>query len=448
MLSDDTVQYRSIASKLGLLCGSIIFIYLVAGSVQVVGFILSLVVAGFGLIAILDNIFVGEVARRRAAAMLVCLIFIALVMANVMGGLSTLTGTQASLEGQLPLLLGISFYALQIAGIGSDLLRGLIPRPALLDYLVFILLGFKFYSGPLERGIDLDRVVNQKQEFNAARAWESFSWIVLGFFMKYVIANPLAMLIDVNAIDPLSNIFVATIAEFRIYFDFAGYSFMAVGLAKLAGIELTVNFRQPLSSPNITIFWRRWHVSFGRYLWHYFYSPMKESANRRNISTQWIAPSIFVASALWHGATFNFALWGALHAAAFLLYTRLLSKAKWPPVVGHTVILLLLIFARMLCIDPDTARLYGKLLNFFDPLSWRGSADMLLARIGEVIGFKHGIVLLMAVIFLVLEPLSERIYHTLDYTLFRTVTGVTLMLLLIFAFAHQEPNAIFVYARN
>lgn len=373
---------------------------------------------------------------------------LALIVSNMSGALSTLTGTSDSLGGQLPILLGISFYALQVAGVGSDTLRGEIARPSLLDYLIFVLLGFKFYSGPLERAIDLDRIVNRVPPLTLDRVWDGFTWTLLGFFMKFVIANPLVALIQLDTVSPIATFSVAAMAELRIYFDFAGYSFMAVGLAKLAGIELTNNFRQPLYAPNIRDFWHRWHVSLGQWLRQYIYFPIRDAMRRREMSTRFLAPSVFFVSALWHGFTFNFALWGIIHATVFFLYVRVLSKRRWHPLLGHAAILLLLIFVRLIYIDADAGRLAGKLAAFGDFDAWRVGLAGLRSLDLAHIPLRPAIATGLALVFLALEGISERRYGTIDYRLFRGIGAVIIILPLILLLLYEQPDAIFVYARH
>lgn len=438
---------RSLASRCALLAGSVAFIWLIAGSVWILAFILAIVIASYGMIVAADVAFCRPATRVWVGNLFVVLVFGGLIAANVSGRVGTLTGTPASLQEQLPLFLGVSFYALQIGGVSSDLFRGLIPRPTMLGYLVFVLLGFKFYSGPLERAIDLDRIVNQTCPMTLKSIWDGFSWAVLGLFFKFVIANPLAPLIELDTSDPLSTVLVATLAELRIYFDFAGYSFLAVGLAKFAGIDLTLNFQQPLYAPNIAEFWRRWHVSIGRWLRHYIYLPLRDRARRSQIPTLVVAPIVFLVSALWHGATFNFALWGVIHAAAFVLYTRVLAKWQWPPALGHFALISLLIFVRLLYIDADADRLADKLLAFGDPVAWSGSIDSAGRQI-QGLTRSGGVAIALALVVLALEAISARLYGTLDYALFRSIGAVSLMIVLILGCAHAQPEAIFVYARN
>ena len=439
---------RSLPSKCGLLALSIGLIWLIASDWQIVVFILTMVTSAWIAIAIGDRLLLRDRARAVAAGASIAGAMAAIVGANVSGLLGTLTGTAATLQNQWPVLLGITFYALQVGGVASDVFRRTIVRPALIDYLVFILLGFKFYSGPLERATDLDRIVNHVDARTADVVWDGFSWVLLGVFMKFVIANPMAELIVLNAENPISTLAVATVAELRIYFDFAGYSFMALGLARLAGIELTNNFRQPLFAANLPDFWHRWHASFGNWLRQYIYFPLRDAMRERQLPTRLLAPSVFMVSAIWHGGTVNFAIWGAVHAFAFWLFVAVLSKRRWSALAAHGSIVTLLIFVRLLYIDADTERLFAKLAQFVDLGAWQaGIADMSTLTISTFP--KRALLAIgLSIAFILLERVSIRRFGTHDYQLFRSLPTMAVILVLTVLFVHHSPSAIFVYARN
>lgn len=439
---------RSLPSKCVLLALSIALIWLIANDWQIVVFILTMVTSAWVAIAIGDRLLLRERARAIAAGLSIAGAMAAIIGANVSGLLGTLTGTAATLQNQWPVLLGITFYALQAGGVASDVLRRAIVRPALIDYLLFILLGFKFYSGPLERATDLDRIVNYVDARTADAVWDGFSWVLLGVFMKFVIANPMAELIILDTEDPISTLAVATVAELRIYFDFAGYSFMALGLARLAGIELTNNFRQPLFAANLPDFWRRWHASFGNWLRQYIYFPLRDAMRERELPTRLLAPSIFMVSAIWHGGTVNFAIWGAVHAFAFWMFVAALSKRRWSAFAAHGSIIMLLIFVRLLYIDADTERLFAKLAQFVDSGAWQAGIAA-LSDITASTSPKRAILAIgLSIAFIVLEWVSIRRFGTHDYLLFRSLPAMAVILVLTVLFVHHSPSAIFVYARN
>jgi D-alanyl-lipoteichoic acid acyltransferase DltB (MBOAT superfamily) len=448
---DDAVPLasrRSLPSKCALLALSIALIWLIAGDWQILVFILTMVTSGWVVIAIGDRLLLRDRARAIAAGLSIAGAMAAIVGANVAGLLGTQTGTAETLQNQWPALLGITFYALQVAGVASDVFRRAIVRPALIDYLTFVLLGFKFYSGPLERATDLDRIVNHVDPRTTDVVWEGFSWVLLGVFMKFVIANPMAELIILDTDDPLSTLAVATVAELRIYFDFAGYSFMALGLARLAGIELTNNFRQPFFARNLRDFWHRWHASFGNWLRHYIYFPSRDAMRERRMPTRLLAPSIFMVSAIWHGGTVNFAMWGALHAFAFWIFVAVLSKGQWSALAAHGSIISLLIFARVLTIDADTERLFAKLAQFVDLGAWQAGIAVLSDVTASTFPKRAMFAIGLSLAFIVLELVSIRRFGTHDYRLFRTLPAMAVILVLTVLFVHHSPSAIFVYARN
>lgn len=444
-----SISYRrSLPSKYTLLALSIGLIWLIAGDWRIVAFIVTMVTSGGVAIAIGDKLLVQERARSIAAGVSVAGAMAAIIGANVSGLLGTLTGTAATLQNQWPVLLGVTFYALQVGGVASDVFRRMIARPPIIDYYLFILLGFKFYSGPLERATDLDRIVNHVEARTADAVWEGFSWTLLGVFMKFVIANPMAELIILGTDDPISTLAVATVAELRIYFDFAGYSFMALGLARLAGIELTNNFRQPLFAANLPDFWHRWHASFGNWLRQYIYFPLRDAMRERQIPTRLLAPSVFMVSAIWHGGTVNFAIWGAVHAFSFWLFVAVLSKRRWSPLSAHGSIIALLIFVRLLYIDADTNRLFAKLAQFADLGAWQSGIAALSAITPSTFPDRVMLAVALSLAFIGLEWVSIRRYATHDYRLFRTLPVMAVILVLTVLLVYNSPSAIFVYARN
>ena len=439
---------RSLPSKCALLALSIGLIWLIASDWQILVFILTMVTGAWVAITIGDRLLLHDRARAIAAGVSIAGAMTAIIGANVSGLLGTLTGTAATLQNQWPVLLGITFYALQVGGVASDVFRRTIVRPALIDYLVFILLGFKFYSGPLERATDLDRIVNHVDARTADVLWDGFSWVLLGVFMKFVIANPMAELIILNTEDPISTLAVATIAELRIYFDFAGYSFMALGLARLAGIELTNNFRQPLFAANLPDFWHRWHASFGNWLRQYIYFPLRDAMRERQMPTRLLAPSVFMVSAIWHGGTVNFAIWGAVHAFAFWMFVAVLSKRRWSALAAHGSIVTLLIFVRLLYIDADKERLFAKLAQFVDLGAWHAGMAVLSTLTVSTFPNRAMLAIGLSLAFILLELVSIRRFGTHDYRLFRSLPAMAVILVLTVLFVHHSPLAIFVYARN
>jgi D-alanyl-lipoteichoic acid acyltransferase DltB (MBOAT superfamily) len=177
-------------------------------------------------------------------------------------------------------------------------------------------------AGPIERANHLLPQVQTKRKFNYEQALEGCRLMLWGMFKKVVIADSLSTIVDgiVNqypAHNAFSLIMAAIGFSFQIYGDFSGYSDIALGTAKLFGFELLSNFRFPYFSRDIAEFWRRWHISLSSWFRDYLYIPLGGSKNGKLIAVR-NTFIIFLVSGFWHGANWNFIVWGGIHACAFL----------------------------------------------------------------------------------------------------------------------------------
>jgi alginate O-acetyltransferase complex protein AlgI len=224
---------------------------------------------------------------------------------------------------QVALPVGISFYTFHGMSYVFDIYRGhQKPIRNIIDYAVFVSFFPLLVAGPIERASHLLPQVQQKRTFNYQQAVEGCRLILWGLFKKVVIADNLALIVDPIFIDyPLYNgialVLGALAFSFQIYGDFSGYSDIALGTAKLMGFELLSNFKFPYFSRNIGEFWRRWHISLSSWFRDYLYIPLGGSKNGKlkAVRNTFI---IFLVSGFWHGASWNFILWGFIHACAFL----------------------------------------------------------------------------------------------------------------------------------
>ena len=226
------------------------------------------------------------------------------------------TGT---LEIILP--VGISFYTFQTLSYTIDVYRRrMSPTSNLIDYLAFVSFFPQLVAGPIERATNLLPQFAQKRQFNEYVARDAFCQILWGFVKKLVLADRLAALVDTvyaspgDAQGPL--LAMATVCfAFQIYCDFSAYSDIAIGTAKLFGIDLMRNFAYPYFSQSMSEFWRRWHISLSSWFRDYVYLPLGGSRTtaRRSAINVLIT---FVVSGLWHGAAWRFILWGGLNGGA------------------------------------------------------------------------------------------------------------------------------------
>ncbi len=219
--------------------------------------------------------------------------------------------------------VGISFYTFHGMSYVFDIYRGKQqPVRSFVDYAVFVSFFPLLVAGPIERANHLLPQVQSRRVFNYTQAVEGCRLILWGMFKKVFIADTLAGTVDF-IFDNYEQQSAATLIvgavgfAFQIYGDFSGYSDIALGTAKLFGFELLSNFRFPYFSRDIAEFWRRWHISLSSWFRDYLYIPLGGSRDGKfkAVRNTFI---IFLVSGFWHGASWNFIIWGFIHACGFL----------------------------------------------------------------------------------------------------------------------------------
>jgi hypothetical protein len=240
-------------------------------------------------------------------------------VASFADGLSLL-GVKANLESlQVILPVGISFYTFHGLSYIIDLYKNRIkPERNFIDYSVFVSFFPLLVAGPIERATHLLPQIRKKREFNYSKAVDGLRQILWGLFKKIVIADNCAEFANTvfnNAADYSGSTHVlgALFFTFQIYCDFSGYSDIALGTARLFGIDLLRNFAFPYFSRDIAEFWRRWHISLSSWFKDYLYIPLGGSKGGMwmKIRNTFI---IFLVSGFWHGANWTFIIWGFLNA--------------------------------------------------------------------------------------------------------------------------------------
>jgi alginate O-acetyltransferase complex protein AlgI len=225
--------------------------------------------------------------------------------------------------------LGISFIVFEKITYLVDLKRG-IARPArsFLDYLNFVFLFPKLLAGPIikyhEIAAQLRRPSHRFEDFR-----DGAVRFATGLAKKVLVANQLAIVVDpifslpTSELDPVTAWLGLIAFTLQIYFDFSGYSDIAIGLARMLGFRLRENFNQPYLATSVTDFWRRWHISLSTWIKEYLYIPL--GGNRVSTVRSYVNLCIcFVLSGLWHGASWNFVIWGSLHGVAMVV-----DRAFW-----------------------------------------------------------------------------------------------------------------------
>ncbi len=219
--------------------------------------------------------------------------------------------------------VGISFYTFHGLSYVIDIYYNRIkPEKDFIEYSVFVSFFPLLVAGPIERATHLLPQIQSQRNFNYSYAIDGLKQILWGLFKKIVIADNCAKLVTLifNDSQHLSGSTLAlgaVLFAFQIYCDFSGYSDIALGVAKLFGIDLLKNFAFPYFSRDIAEFWRRWHISLSTWFRDYLYIPLGGSKG-----TTWLKVRntfiIFLVSGFWHGANWTFVVWGLLHAIYFL----------------------------------------------------------------------------------------------------------------------------------
>ncbi|MFC3879968.1 MBOAT family O-acyltransferase [Algoriphagus namhaensis] len=235
----------------------------------------------------------------------------------------------ARLDIVLP--VGISFYTFQTLSYTIDIYRGkLSPTKDVLAFFSFVSFFPQLVAGPIERASHLLGQFTSPRRFDYAFAVSGVRIFIWGFFKKVVIADNAASLVDLifaNYSDQSSAalMFGAILFAFQIYGDFSGYSDMAIGLSRILGFDLMLNFRFPYLAQNINDFWKRWHISLSSWFRDYLYIPIGGSHGSSLFALRNVM-IVFVVSGFWHGANWTFIVWGILHG---LLYIPMfLNKSK------------------------------------------------------------------------------------------------------------------------
>lgn len=255
---------------------------------------------------------------------------------------NALIGTDWPIES-IVLPLGISFFTFQKIAFLVDAWRGKIRDVRLIDFALFVLFFPQLIAGPI---VHHDEFIPQLKDFSASKFNTRHLLVggclfAMGLFEKSVVADTLAPLAD-SAFGLASNgtrlrLFEAWTGvaaySLQLFYDFAGYSHMALGLALLFGLRLPVNFLSPYRARSVIEFWRRWHITLSSFLRHYVYIPL--GGNRHGFTRQMLALLFTMTLAgLWHGAGWTFVLWGLAHGVALLinhLWRRWRNVGRTPP---------------------------------------------------------------------------------------------------------------------
>lgn len=274
--------------------------------------------------------------------------------------LNLLIGTEW-LPLELPLPIGISFYTFQTMSYSIDVYRGrLLPQKNPISFAMYVSFFPQLIAGPIVRYEDMAKELNNKRRFNVAQFVDGVKIFIIGLGKKVLLANNIGLLWSQIQSQDLNELTVMTawlgiIAfAFQLYFDFSGYSDMAVGLGKMFGFNFPRNFYYPYISKSVTEFWRRWHITLGSWFRDYVYFPMGGSKKGKFITYRNLC-MVWGLTGLWHGASWNFVLWGlyfgliiAIEKAGWLKIIR-----KLHPIFQHGYLVLCILIGWVLFVFED-----------------------------------------------------------------------------------------------
>ena len=287
----------------------------------------------------------------------------------LISSVNAITGQEFDLIG-IALPIGISFYTFQTLSYTIDVYRREIPvQHNIVSFGMYVCMFPQLIAGPIVKYRDIARQIDRRT-LGADRICAGIFRFTLGLGKKVLLANSFGAIWDEISLQrgnaSVTAIIGAAAYMLQIYFDFSGYSDMAIGIGKMLGFDFLENFNYPYESKSVTEFWRRWHISLGSWFREYLYIPL--GGNRRGLPRQML--NLFIVwglTGLWHGAGWNFVIWGLyfflLLAAEKLFLLDLLRKA--PAVVGHIYTLLSVLISWVIFACDDIGKAWEYILSMF-----------------------------------------------------------------------------------
>jgi alginate O-acetyltransferase complex protein AlgI len=341
-------------------------------------------------------------------------LFFSITITSALGLTKTLTGSHAE-SGSL-ILYGFSFYTASLAYLLSSEQLSAKHIPAVSNPLLLI-------TGPVATYFCSIRHYSFKKRFKYF-----FPYVIVGLFLHQAIATPLTKTFNfISMTDMVSSLTFAVIFELFVYANFCGLSLIIYGMFGIMGVRVPLNFRQPFSSRNIVEYWRGWHISLSIVLKSLFYSPAK-----RSLGTFPAIFAVYSASAMWHGITANFLLWGVFHASVFVLTVVLLRKeARLIPLV---LMIVGIVIGRAIFADSD----FGRLL---DKMTFKYDGFVIFAKLTTLTNASK-LALLMGSLFIVAEMVFQscKYFRQRNYKFYRLPIMQLILLTLTLAVTYDESG--------
>ena len=287
---------------------------------------------------------------------------------------NALTGMSIPLL-KLALPIGISFYTFQCISYTIDVYRGEAKAQRnILSFGAYVALFPQLIAGPIVRYVDVKKEL-QERKTSAADFCDGLFKFLVGLGKKVLLANPLGLLTESfrSASQPsvLFYWLYAIAFTLHIYFDFSGYSDMAVGLGRIFGFRFPKNFNYPYISKSVTEFWRRWHMTLGGWFRDYVYIPL---GGNRVSKAKWVRNILVVwlLTGLWHGASWNFVVWGLMFAVLLLIEKWVPWLQKLPALLRRAYVLLLIVISFVIFNARDLSQAWQDIQGMFGLLDIPG----------------------------------------------------------------------------
>ena len=342
-----------------------------------------------------------------------------------LSSVNSLFGTSIPLL-RLALPIGISFYTFQCLSYTIDVYRGDTPaQKDLVAFGAYVSLFPQLIAGPIVRYIDVARELEQRTH-SFQKIAGGLRRFLIGLGKKILLANNLGLLIELFRDSTEKSVvfywMYAIAFMLHIYFDFSGYSDMAIGLGSIFGFNFPENFNYPYLSKSVTEFWRRWHMTLGSWFRDYVYIPLGGSRVKKS---RWLLNILVVwmLTGLWHGAAWNFVLWGLLFAFLLLLEKQL-PLQKLPSLLRHLYVLLVVMLSFVLFNAVDLTQAVSDLGGLF------GAGKLPLITV-ETIYYLRSYALLFAVSIIGATPIVKTAAARLSGTKLGAVLEPLLLLVLL-----------------
>ncbi|WP_246125967.1 MBOAT family O-acyltransferase [Bizionia myxarmorum] len=356
----------------------------------------------------------------------------------------------------IALPLGISFYTFQTMSYTIDVYRGHVKASKnFIDFATYVTLFPQLIAGPIVRYAVIEKELKNRQ-VTTSLFYEGVERFIIGLSKKMIIANNCALLADgvFNLPPTESSAVIAWLGiiaySFQIYFDFSGYSDMAIGLGKMFGFNFPENFNYPYIAKSIREFWRRWHITLSTWFRDYLYISL--GGNRKSVCRTYInLILVFLITGLWHGASWTFVFWGLFHGL-FLIIERALetNNRKLPSAFSHIYVIFVLIISWVFFRSDTMADAFNYIASMF---------NFSLSTNWAFLNFyltKEVIFVLIAAVFLS-TPIYKKIVSyfqlnkssSLNFNIFSSLKLVGLFMLLIICFTYIATDSYnpFIYFR-